>query len=57
MSIFPKTAPRSKHQRKMKLSFFVHGSAPNRRQTTWRKLDELENFNGIVETKDLHYGF
>ena len=41
----------------MNLSFLVHSSARNHKQTFWKKIKELENINGIVEKLDAHYGF
>ena len=41
----------------MNLSFLVHRSARNHKQTYWKKFDELEKINGIVEKLDAHYGF
>ena len=50
-------APGSKDKRKMNLSFLVHRLARNHKQTHWKKINELENVNGIVEKLDAYYGF
>ena len=37
LASFQKLCPKSKHQRKMNLSFLVHRSAQNHKQTYWRR--------------------
>ena len=41
----------------MNLSHLVHRSAQFRKQTYWKKINELQKINGIVEKLDAHYGF
>ena len=41
----------------MNLSILVHRLARNHKQTYWKKINELENVNGIVEKLDAYYGF
>ena len=44
---FQKLAPRSKHQKKMKLSFLVHRSARIHKQTYWKR--KILNWKKLVE--------
>ena len=41
----------------MNFSFLIHGSARKRRQIYWKKNNELEQFDGIVEKQEAQYGF
>ena len=50
-------SPGSKHQRKLNLSFWLHSSAQNHKQSHWKKIIELEIVDGIVEKLDAHNGF
>ena len=54
LTSFQKLCPGIKTPRKMNLSFFVHRSAADLLE---KKIDELENVNGIVEKLDAHYVF
>ena len=41
----------------MNLSFLIHRSARNHKQTYWKKNIQLGIVNGIIEKLDAHYGF
>ena len=47
LAFFKIICPGSKHQRKMNLSFLVHRSAQNRRQTYWER--KLMNWEKLME--------
>ena len=41
----------------MNFSFLIHGSARKRRQIYWKKIIELEKFDGNIEKLQAHNGF
>ena len=41
----------------MSFSLSVQNLARNRRQTSWKKIIELEKMNGVFEKPDAPYGF
>ena len=57
LTLFQKSAPGSKHHKKINLLFLVHRSVRNRWQTFWKKINEFGKINGIVGKLDAHYGF
>ena len=58
LASFEKLSPRSKYQRNLNISFLIQRSVlKSQADLLEKKINELENVNGIVENLDAHYGF